>query len=49
MTKQQKLDQITDMVQELRKFYTWDEVAAMFSAIWNGLEAAKNAAQENTP
>ena len=36
------------MVQELRKWYTWDEVAAMFIAIWNGLETAKGVAQENT-
>lgn len=46
MTKQQKLDQVTSMVQELRRWYTWNEVAAMFSAIWQGMDTAKNAAQD---
>lgn len=46
MTKQQKVDQVTAIVQEAKRHYTFQEFADMFLAIWNGLETAKNAAVE---
>jgi hypothetical protein len=46
MTKEQKVTQITNIVEEARRWYTLDEFRVMVLSIWNGLEVAKNAAQE---
>lgn len=44
MTKEQKVIEVTNIVEAARRFYTLDEFRSMFLAIWNGLETAKNAA-----
>ena len=49
MTKDQKVTEITDLVQEMRKRYTFQEFADMVIAIWNALDTATTKAQENTP
>lgn len=49
MTKTQKVDDVTATVQNARRYYTFEEYATMFQAIWNGLEAAKAAAIEPAP
>lgn len=49
MTKQQKVEQVTNIVEDARRFYTLQEFSEMFLAIWNGLETAKNAAIEGAP
>lgn len=49
MTKQQKVDYINVLVLEMRKHFTWPELAAMFKAVWDGLEAAKTAAIDGDP
>jgi hypothetical protein len=49
MTKEQKVTEVTDLVQDLRKRYTFQEFADMVVAVWNALEVAAAAAQENNP
>lgn len=49
MTKEQKVTEITDLVQEMRKRYTFQEFADMVVAIWQALDAAATKAQENIP
>jgi len=47
MTKDQKVAEVTNIVEEARKRYTLTEFSNMFLAIWNGMEAAKTTAVEN--
>lgn len=47
MTKEQKVTEVTDLVQELRTRYTFQEFADMVVAIWNALETAKTKAVDN--
>jgi len=49
MTKQQKLDNVSDIVEEARKHYTLQEFSDMFLAIWNGFELAKTKATDGDP
>ena len=49
MTKQQKVDQVTAIVQEAKKHYTLQEFSDMFLAIWNGLEVARTKAVDGDP
>jgi hypothetical protein len=49
MTKQQKVDDVMNTVQEARKHYTLQEYSDMFLAVWNGLETAKTKATEGDP
>lgn len=49
MTKEQKVTDVTNTVQEARKHYTLQEYADMFLAIWNGFDAAKAKAVEGDP
>lgn len=46
MTKDQKVVQITNLVEEARRFYTQDEYVNMIRSVWQGLDAAKTIAQE---
>lgn len=49
MTKEQKVTEVTDLVQDLRKRYTFQEFADMVVGIWQALDAAAVKAQENVP
>lgn len=46
MTKQQKVQEIADMVEEKRKNYTFQEFADMVVAIWQAMDAAEAKAVE---
>lgn len=48
MTKTQKVENVTRIVEEARRWYTLEEFSNMFLAIWGGMETAKAAAIENT-
>ena len=48
MTKEQKVTQVTNIVEEARRFYTQTEFSNMVFAIWQGLEGAKTIAQDTT-
>ena len=49
MTKQQKVQEIADMVEEMRKRYQFQEFADMVVGIWQALDAAEAKAIENVP
>lgn len=49
MTKDQKTTQVTDMVQDLRRFYTMTEFVDMVKEVWKGMDQAKLIAQEGAP
>jgi hypothetical protein len=49
MTKQQKVENITAIVEEARKHYTQTEFANMVFAIWQGLDGAKTIATDGDP
>lgn len=49
MTKEQKVKNVTAIVEEARKHYTQTEFANMVFAIWQGLEGAKTIAIEGNP
>ena len=49
MTKQQKVDNVSEIVEEARKHYTLQEFSDMFLAIWNGFELAKTKATDGDP
>lgn len=49
MTKQQKTDDITELVKEKRKFYSFQEFADMVVGIWQALDAAQAKAVEGSP
>jgi hypothetical protein len=49
MTKQQKVKNVTDIVEEARKHYTQTEFANMVFAIWQGLQGAEAVAVEGNP
>ena len=49
MTKQQKVEDIVDLVQEKRKFYTFQEFADMVVAVWQAMDAAQAKAVEGGP
>lgn len=49
MTKEQKVANVTNIVEEARKHYTQTEFANMVFAIWQGLEGAKTIAVEGSP
>jgi hypothetical protein len=41
VTKEQKVKNVTDIVEEARRFYTQQEFSNMVFAIWQGLDGAK--------
>ena len=47
MTKEQKVTEITDLVQDLRKRYAFQEFADMVVGIWQALDTAATKAVEN--
>jgi hypothetical protein len=47
MTKEQKVTEVTDLIQEMRKRYTFQEFADMAVAIWQALDLAATKAVEN--
>lgn len=47
MTKDQKVKQVTDQVEEARRFYSQDEYVNMIRSIWQGFDAAKAIAQDS--
>lgn len=48
MTKDQKVKQVSDLVEEARRWYTKAEFAQMIDKVWDGLDRAKEIAQDNT-
>lgn len=49
MTKEQKVQEVTDLIQDLRKRYQFQEFADMAVGIWQALDAAAVKAVENSP
>jgi len=49
MTREQKVVNVTNIVEEARKHFTQQEFANMVFAIWQGLEGAKTIAVEGDP
>ncbi len=47
MTKDQKVENISNIVEEARRWYTKAEFAQMIDRIWDGLDRAKEIAVEN--
>lgn len=49
MTKQQKTEDVLELVKEKRKLYTFQEFADMVVLVWNALDAAQAKAVEGGP
>lgn len=49
MTKQQKTEDVLELVKEKRKQYTFQEFADMVILVWNALDSAQAKAVEGAP
>lgn len=49
MTRDQKVQDVINTVNEKRKFYSKAEYVQMITVVWDGLEAVRNIAQEGAP
>lgn len=49
MTKDQKVLDVINTVNDKRKFYSKTEYVQMVTVVWDGLEAVRNIAQEGAP